>query len=150
MKKKSKLVSIILNCYNGEKYLAQALASIQNQNYNNWELIFWDNQSTDSSASIVKSFEDDRIKYFLAPNHTSIGKARAEAYQFMKGDYVAVLDVDDLWLPLVEDELLLELGIFHQSLKIFYQNDGRFLLKLRYQFHQTLKFLLLFYLPKYF
>jgi len=94
------VVSILMNCFNGEEFLEEAIESVISQTYSNWEIIFWDNQSTDSSASIVKSFEDDRIKYFLAPNHTSIGKARAEAYQFMKGDYVAVLDVDDLWLPL--------------------------------------------------
>ena len=44
----SKLISIIVNCYNGEKYLKQTLESIQKQNYTNWELIFWDNHSTDT------------------------------------------------------------------------------------------------------
>ena len=62
MKNKSKLVSIILNCYNGEKYLAQALASIQNQNYNNWELIFWDNHSKDNSKDILQSFKNKKLK----------------------------------------------------------------------------------------
>ena len=46
---KKPLVSIIMNCYNGEKYLTESLKSIQNQNYKNWELIFWDNKSTDRS-----------------------------------------------------------------------------------------------------
>ena len=42
MKNKQELVSIILNCYNGEKFLAEALLSLKNQTYKNWELIFWD------------------------------------------------------------------------------------------------------------
>ena len=56
------LISIIMNCYNGEKYLQEALDSVINQTYKNWELIFWDNQSTDKSANIVHSYNDNRIK----------------------------------------------------------------------------------------
>ena len=52
MKYKKKLVSVILNCYNGSKYLREALISVQNQSFKNWELIFWDNQSTDNSKQI--------------------------------------------------------------------------------------------------
>ena len=46
------LISIIVNCFNGEKYLNQALQSAINQTFKNWELIFWDNQSTDNSKKI--------------------------------------------------------------------------------------------------
>ena len=59
MKDKS-LVSIIMNCYNGEKYLYDSIKSVINQKYKNWELIFWDNKSTDNSAKIFKSFKDSR------------------------------------------------------------------------------------------
>jgi len=48
----NQLVSIIMNCYNGEKYLREALDSIIDQTFKNWELIFWDNPSTDKSAEI--------------------------------------------------------------------------------------------------
>ena len=58
------LVSILMNCYNGEKFLREAIESIQSQTYHNWELIFWDNQSTDQSAEIFKSYVDRRLKYF--------------------------------------------------------------------------------------
>ena len=58
------LVSIIMNCYNGEQYLPQALNSVVDQTYGNWELIFWDNQSTDKSAEIFKKYNDIRFKYF--------------------------------------------------------------------------------------
>ena len=44
------LVSVIINCYNGEKFLKEAIDSVYNQTYQNWEIIFWDNASTDNSS----------------------------------------------------------------------------------------------------
>ncbi len=93
------LVSILMNCYNGEKYLRPALESVLAQKYENWELIFWDNQSTDHSAAIMKSFNDPRLKYFYAPQHTELGIARIEAFQQCHGDFVAILDADDISHP---------------------------------------------------
>ena len=55
------LVSVIINCFNGDKYLQQALDSIIAQTYENLEVIFWDNQSTDKSAEIFKSYKDLRF-----------------------------------------------------------------------------------------
>ena len=59
------LVSIIMNCYNGEKYLEESLKSIVDQRYKNWELIFWDNQSSDNSSEIFKSYNMSFFQYFL-------------------------------------------------------------------------------------
>ena len=53
------LVSIIMNCHNGEKYLYRSIKSILNQKYSNWELIFWDNCSTDQSKKFFFKFTDD-------------------------------------------------------------------------------------------
>ena len=58
------LVSIIINCYNGEKYLSEAIKSILFQTYKNFEIIFWDNKSKDNSESIYKNFNDKRLRYF--------------------------------------------------------------------------------------
>jgi len=91
------LVSIIMNCYNGEKYLREALDSIIDQTYKNWELIFWDNQSTDDSANIVHSYNDHRIKYFYSKTHTLLYEARNLAIEKSQGGYLAFLDVDDYW-----------------------------------------------------
>ena len=93
------LVSVIINCYNGEKYLRETIDSVQAQTYENWEIIFWDNQSTDSTASIVMSYNDTRIRYFFAPEHTSLGKARNYALKECCGEIISFLDSDDLWLP---------------------------------------------------
>jgi glycosyltransferase involved in cell wall biosynthesis len=92
------LVSIIINCYNGEKYLRDAIDSIYDQTYQNWEIIFWDNQSTDKSAEIFKSYNDVRLKYFYAPCHTVLYEARNYAIDQAKGEFLAFLDVDDWWL----------------------------------------------------
>lgn len=93
------LVSVIMNCYNGEKYLRQAIESVFAQTYPNWEIIFWDNRSTDKSAEIVRSFGNPRLKYFYAPKHTMLYEARNCAIERASGDFIAFLDVDDWWLP---------------------------------------------------
>jgi len=94
------LVSVIINCFNGEKYLREALDSVVTQTYKNWEIIFWDNQSTDKSAEIYKSYKDSRLKYYYASSHADIlYEARNYALKKTNGDFIAFLDVDDWWLP---------------------------------------------------
>ena len=61
---KRPLVSVIINCHNGEQYLNQCIQSIINQTYKNLEIIFWDNNSADESLKIVSQFVDKRIKVF--------------------------------------------------------------------------------------
>jgi glycosyltransferase involved in cell wall biosynthesis len=93
------LVSVIMNCFNGEQYLQEAIDSVLCQTYSNWELIFWDNQSTDSSAEVLKGYSDKRVQYFRAPKHTKLYEARNMAIAESSGQLIAFLDVDDLWLP---------------------------------------------------
>ena len=90
-------ISIIINCFNGEKFLEEAICSVINQTYSNWELIFWDNQSCDQSAQIVKRFRHPKIKYFLSPNFTPLGEARYLALSKSQGQWIAFLDCDDYW-----------------------------------------------------
>ena len=61
---KKKLISIIINCYNGEKYLQKTLDSILIQKYRRYEVIFVDNCSIDRSAKIFKKINDKRFRYF--------------------------------------------------------------------------------------
>ena len=98
MEESKSLVSIIMNCYNGQRHLKEAIDSIYQQDYHDWEIIFWDNASNDDSAKIAKSY-DKRLKYFLAPSNTSLGEARNIALQKACGKYVAFLDCDDKYLP---------------------------------------------------
>ena len=107
------LVSIIVNCFNGEKYLRETLDSVITQTYKNWEIIFWDNQSSDISAEIFKSYQDSRLKYYLAPSHTKIlYEARNYALKKATGDFIAFLDADDYWLP---DKLEKQIPLFNDS-----------------------------------
>ncbi len=86
-----------MNCFNGESYLNESIKSAISQTYKNWELIFWDNRSKDKSAEIFKSYKDKRFRYFYSSEHTSLYKARNLAIEKCRGDFIAFLDVDDLW-----------------------------------------------------
>ena len=92
-------VSIIVNCFNSEQYLREALDSIYAQTYHDWEIIFYDNHSTDNSAKIAKSY-DKKLRYvFNAGETLTLGDARNQAIANCTGQYIAFLDCDDLWLP---------------------------------------------------
>jgi glycosyltransferase involved in cell wall biosynthesis len=95
---KAPLISVIINCYNGEQYLKEAVRSVINQTFKKWEIIFWDNKSEDGSKEIIKSFKDKRIKYFYSKKHHKLYKARNLAIKKSKGKYICFLDVDDTWL----------------------------------------------------
>ena len=91
-------ISIVMNCYNGERYLNEAIDSIFQQTFSDWELIFWDNASTDNSADIAKSY-GEKVRYFCATETSSLGAARALAVDQARGEWIGFLDTDDYWLP---------------------------------------------------
>lgn len=104
------LISIIINCFNGEKYLKETLDSIQAQTYENYEVIFWDNQSSDSSAEIFREYQSNpRFKYFLSDSHTNLYTARSSACKVATGDFFSFLDCDDYW---TEDKLEKQIKLF--------------------------------------
>ena len=92
------LVSIIMNCRDSETYLQEAIDSVYAQSYKNWEIIFWDNASTDGSAAIAKSY-DAKVRYFKNNRGLALGMARNLALAEAKGRYLVFLDCDDKWLP---------------------------------------------------
>lgn len=93
----SEKVSIIINCYNGEKYLKDCLDSVEDQTYKNYEVIFWDNKSIDDSSKIFLRYNNNNFKYFLSKEFTNLSEARNLALNNITGDYVAFLDTDDCW-----------------------------------------------------
>ena len=95
--KKSPLVSVIMNCHNGEKYLKKSLKSLISQSYKNWELIFYDNNSKDKSLSVLNQIKDNRVKIFTTKKLKNLYHARNLAIKKAKGKYISFLDVDDLW-----------------------------------------------------
>jgi len=114
---KDPLVSVIINCFNSEKYLVEAIESVINQTYENWEIIFWDNASDDQSPEIVKSFSDKRIRYFRGNETVLIYSARNLAIKECNGELISFLDCDDIWLP---DKLEEQVKLYIQGHKIIY------------------------------
>lgn len=95
------LVSIIIPCYNSEKYIAETIYSTLIQTYSNFEVIIIDDNSTDSSLSIIYSYiqKDSRITLITLSNNLGVSNARNIGISAAKGQYIAFLDSDDLWLP---------------------------------------------------
>ncbi len=121
---KQPLVSIIMNCYNSDTYLVEAIDSIFAQTYQNWEIIFWDNQSTDKSADIIKSYNDSRIKYFYAPKHTNLGEGRNNALKKVNGDFFSFLDCDDI-IDSKKIEIQVSIFLENTNLGFVYSNGYR-------------------------
>ena len=93
------LVSVIINVRNGAATLPEAIDSVRGQTFGDWELIVWDDCSTDGSAGVLNRYSDKRIRYFRADELVSLGHARQLAIEMSLGDWIAFLDQDDVWLP---------------------------------------------------
>lgn len=91
------LVSIIMNCRNGGKFLKESLDSVISQTYRNWELIFVDNMSVDNSKIIFEQYRDERFKYYKTNKSMNLGAARQVALNNCKGEFISFLDTDDIW-----------------------------------------------------
>jgi glycosyltransferase involved in cell wall biosynthesis len=101
------LVSVLMNCLNGEQYLHEALESVYGQTFHDWEIVFWDNASTDRSGNLAQSY-GKKVRYFRAPETSALGKARNFAIQKARGRYIAILDTDDTWHPTkLEEQVIL-------------------------------------------
>lgn len=94
------MISIIVPIYNVSKYLEDCLQSILSQDYNNIEVLCVDDGSTDSSANIVKKFEelDKRFK-LLQQSNSGVSVARNLGLKYAKGEYICFVDADDMIAP---------------------------------------------------
>ena len=95
--KKKNLVSVIMNCHNGEKFISRSLLSVLNQTYKNFEVIFFDNFSSDNTKKIIKKYNDKRINYYRSNKYLKLYDARNKAIKKSKGEYITFLDIDDEW-----------------------------------------------------
>lgn len=94
--KEEKLLSIIIPSYNHEQYIGEAIQSVLDQRYQNWELIIVDDGSKDHSVDIIKKFDDNRIHLIIQENqgaHNAINRGLSEA----NGEYLAILNSDDVY-----------------------------------------------------
>jgi len=105
----SELVSILTPTFNAQKYIRATIESVQNQSYQNWEMILVDDASTDQTVSIIKEFaaNDNRIKLTELSKNSGNGFARNVALEKATGKYIAYLDADDLWFPMKLEKQIL-------------------------------------------
>jgi len=95
---KQPLVSVIIPCYNGEKFISEAIESVLNQTYQNWELIVVDDGSTDNSRNIVQKYINNKIILIKHKYNKGIAKTKNAGIVNARGKYIAFLDQDDIWL----------------------------------------------------
>jgi len=120
-------VSILVNSYNEDRYIGAALDSAVAQTYKDVEIIVLDDQSTDRTAEIVKSYaaRDPRVKYLRSERRLGLTDGRNALLAAATGDYLTYLDADDMYLPMkVEEEVnFLEA---HRDYAAVYCNLGYF------------------------
>jgi len=92
-------VSIMVLTYNRSNLLKETIDSILNQTFKDFEIIIVDNYSIDDTEEVVKSYDDNRIKYFKNKNYGLLAVNRNFAIKQSSGEYIALCDDDDLWLP---------------------------------------------------
>lgn len=119
------LVTIIMNCFNSEKYIQLSIESVLKQTYTNWELIVWDNCSTDNTQKIISKFDDKRIFYFYSKEHLSLGAARNKAIKKSNGKYISFLDSDDIWLS---TKLEIQVKFIEQNTRINFVYSDYFII----------------------
>ena len=126
------LVSIITPAYNCEKFVAEAIESVLQQSYHNWEMIIVNDASTDHTSSILQRYakSDKRIRVITNSTNLGAAKSRNIAIETALGDYIAFLDSDDLWF---KDKLEKQLTFMQEnhlvvtySTFITIKEDGRY------------------------
>lgn len=100
----SLLISVVMPFYNVAPYFEEAIESVLGQTYKHWELLLADDGSTDGSTDIAKSYENEypgKIKYLCHPKGSHLGTvaSRMLAIRKAEGQYLALLDADDCWMP---------------------------------------------------
>ncbi|MDY0250641.1 MAG: glycosyltransferase [Pseudomonas sp.] len=92
------LVSVIVSCYNHDKYIKECILSVLNQDYRNIELLVVDDGSNDSSVSIINKLKEDYDFYFLEQENKGLTKTLNEAISRSRGEYIVPLGSDDIML----------------------------------------------------
>ena len=132
MNEEHPFVSVIIPCFNGEKFIGEAIESVLNQTYQNWELIIVDDGSTDNSKKIIKQYciADKRIHYIQNKKNKGIPSTRNTGIKISNGEYIAFLDQDDLWMKDKLDLFIREfnrydtkVGIIFSDIEIVFADD---------------------------
>ncbi len=113
----SPLVSVLMTAYNREKYIAEAIESILNQRYKNWELIIVDDRSTDNTLEIARHYErlDPRIKVYQNERNLGDYPNRNQAARYASGKYLKYVDADDMMYPFGLEQLVYYMEQFPEA-----------------------------------
>lgn len=107
-------ISVIIPSYNHEKYIGEAIESVINQTFKNWELVIIDDGSSDHSIEIIKQYKDQRIKLLTQENH-GVAYTLNKGIELAKGKYICFLDSDDVYR---EDKLEKQLQLIEKGFDI--------------------------------
>lgn len=92
-------VTVLMSVYNGEKYLRQAIESILNQTFKDFEFLIIDDGSTDGTAEIIRSYTDPLIRFVQNEKNIGLTRSLNRGLKLAKGEYIARQDADDISLP---------------------------------------------------
>lgn len=113
------LVTVIINAYNGAKYLRAAIESVYVQSLQDFEIVLFDDASTDETPAIARTF-DARLRYARSDRLIPLGEARNRALELARGKYVSFLDQDDLFLP---TKLERQVAAFQGDIALVFSNS---------------------------
>lgn len=91
------MISVVMCCYNAEKYISDTIDSVLNQSFKDFEFIIWNDGSKDKTEDIIISYNDERIRYFYHEN-AGLGQSLRWACEQAKSEYIARIDADDVCL----------------------------------------------------
>lgn len=112
---KAPLVSVVMPVYNGEKYLKEAIDSILNQTFTDFELLLINDASTDNSEKIINSYNDSRIIYIKNEQNLGLIKTLNKGLDLAKGEFIARMDQDDISRP---DRFAKQIALFESNPEI--------------------------------
>lgn len=112
---KNPKVTVLMSVYNGEKYLREAVDSILEQTFKDFEFLIVNDGSTDKTAEILKSYQDPRIKIINNEKNIGLTKSLNKGLKVAKGEYIARQDADDISLP---ERLKKEVEFLEQNINV--------------------------------
>lgn len=94
-------VTVIMPAYNAARFIEEAIMSVVNQTFTDWELLVIDDGSKDETVRLAEKFaqNDERIKVFCNEKNMGVARTRNRGFDLAKGQWIALLDSDDVWMP---------------------------------------------------